>query len=44
MTEDGRFQARSFQATTDAVRSYDLAGVLKQHGQDLEGLFLKSHS
>src|SRR5580704_5181737 len=26
------------------LTSYDLAGVLKQHGQDLEGLFLKSHS
>src|ERR1700675_3435270 len=24
--------------------SYDLAGVLKQHGQDLEGLFLKANS
>ena len=26
------------------LTSYDLAGVLKQHRQDLEGLFLKSYS
>src|ERR1700722_18893723 len=26
------------------LASYDLAGVLKQHGQDLEGLFLKPYS
>src|SRR6201984_1189403 len=26
------------------LTSYDLAGVLKQHRQDLEGLFLKSDS
>jgi len=26
------------------LASYDLAGVLKQHRQDLEGLFLKPNS
>jgi hypothetical protein len=44
MEADCRKAPMSNSGATLTFTSYDLAGVLKQHRQELEGLFLKGNS